>query len=127
MVPSGLMAACRRAGSPTRRSPSFVKATNDGNALPEETPAPSADGMMTGRPPSMTAAAELEVPRSIPITRPILMLLCESCSPAAPRYSVAFCCHGTPWLALARGSPACVPPGPVHHYVSFHGGCERHS
>src|SRR5512137_1581386 len=72
------MAACRRAGSPTSRSPSLVKATNEGNALPDETPAPSAEGMMTGRPPSMTAAAEFEVPRSMPITRAILCLLLVS-------------------------------------------------
>ncbi len=69
------MAAWRRAGSPTRRSPSLVKATNEGNALPDETPAPSAEGMMTGRPPSITAAAEFEVPRSMPITRAMVLLL----------------------------------------------------
>src|SRR3989338_8071091 len=71
MVPSELIGAWRRAGSPTSNCPSLVKATNDGKALPEETPAPSADGMMTGRPPSMTAAAEFDVPRSIPMTRAI--------------------------------------------------------
>ena len=117
MVPSGLMAACRRAGSPTSRSPSLVNATKDGNAFPEETPAPSAEGMMTGRPPSITAAAEFEVPRSIPMTRPMLILLCETCSPARPRYSVA-----CPGARLSRSGAAWK----IHHAI-ISGGCERHS
>src|SRR5512143_4109449 len=75
MVPSGLIAACLRAGSPTSLSPSFVKATNEGKAFPEETPAPSAEGRMTGRPPSMTAAAEFDVPKSIPMTLAMMSLL----------------------------------------------------
>ncbi len=32
---------------------------------------------MTGLPPSITAAAEFEVPRSIPMTRPMIVLLCQ--------------------------------------------------
>jgi hypothetical protein len=53
----------------------LVKATKEGKALPEDTPAPSAEGMMTGLPPSIAAAAEFDVPRSIPITRAIYNLL----------------------------------------------------
>ncbi len=64
---SGFVTACLRAGSPTRRSPSFEKATTEGNALPP-TVAPSAAGIMVGLPPIITAAAELLVPKSIPIT-----------------------------------------------------------
>src|SRR5438132_2723095 len=57
----GLVTACRLATCPTSRSPSFVKATTDGVVRP-----PSALGMTTGSPPSMTATTELVVPRSIP-------------------------------------------------------------
>ena len=67
IVLSGLVTAWRRAGSPTSRSPSFESATTEGNALPP-TVAPSAAGIMVGLPPIITAAAELLVPRSIPIT-----------------------------------------------------------
>src|SRR6266700_4639332 len=55
--------ACRLATSPTRRSPFLLMATIDGVVL-----APSALGMTTGSPPSITATQELVVPRSIPIT-----------------------------------------------------------
>src|SRR3989442_14911975 len=58
----GLVTACRLATCPTSRSPSFVKATTDGTVRP-----PSALGMTTGSPPSMTATHEFVVPRSIPI------------------------------------------------------------
>src|SRR2546425_8485248 len=58
---SGLTAACRRASCPTRRSPDLVKATTDGVVRP-----PSAFGMTTGSPASITAMTELVVPRSIP-------------------------------------------------------------
>ena len=68
------MAAWRLAGSPTQRWPSLVNATYEGNALPDATPAPSAEGMITGLPPSITAAAEFDVPKSIPITLAILHL-----------------------------------------------------
>jgi hypothetical protein len=59
----GLVIACRRATCPTRRSPSLVNATTDGVVRP-----PSAFGITTGSPPSMTATTELVVPRSIPMT-----------------------------------------------------------
>src|SRR2546426_10004588 len=46
--------------------PSFVKATTDGNIFPPYA-LPSALGMIRGVPPSMYAASELVVPRSIPM------------------------------------------------------------
>src|SRR3989338_11362070 len=66
-VPSGLVAAWRRAGSPTSSWPSLVNATYDGNALPP-TLVPSAEGTMAGRPCSMTAHALFDVPKSMPMT-----------------------------------------------------------
>src|SRR6267143_1252486 len=67
---SGFTAACRRANWPTSRSPDFVKATTDGVVRP-----PSAFGMTTGSPASMTAITELVVPRSIPTVFAIFRLL----------------------------------------------------
>src|ERR1700694_5598241 len=61
MVFSGLRAAWRRASSPTRRSPDLVKATTEGVVRE-----PSELGMTTGSQPSITASAELVVPKSIP-------------------------------------------------------------
>src|SRR5512145_1984650 len=58
----GLVTACRFATCPTSRSPSLVNATTDGVVRP-----PSAFGMTTGSPPSMTATTELVVPRSMPM------------------------------------------------------------
>src|SRR5437879_9285470 len=46
--------------------PSFVKATTDGNIFPPYA-LPSALGMIRGVPPSMYAASELVVPRTIPM------------------------------------------------------------
>src|SRR5712691_4386663 len=65
IVFSGFSTACRFAGSPTR-TPSFVKATTDGNIFPPYA-LPSALGMIFGVPPSMYAASEFVVPRSIPM------------------------------------------------------------
>ena len=62
IVRSGLIAACRQAVAPTRRSPSFVKATTLGVVRE-----PSALWMMAGLPPSTTAAQLFVVPKSIPI------------------------------------------------------------
>src|SRR4029079_17450769 len=59
----GLVTACLLAIWPTSLSPSLVKPTTDGVVRP-----PSAFGMTTGSPPSITATTELVVPRSIPIT-----------------------------------------------------------
>ena len=66
IVFSGLRTACLLAGSPTIRSPSLVNATTDGNIFPPNVD-PSAEGMITGLPPSKCAASELVVPKSIPI------------------------------------------------------------
>src|SRR6266581_2933191 len=67
---SGLTAAWRRASWPTRRSPDFVKATTDGVVRP-----PSAFGITTGSPASMTAITEFVVPRSMPTVFAIFRLL----------------------------------------------------
>src|SRR5687768_622356 len=58
----GLVTAWRFATVPTSRSPSLVKPTTDGVTRP-----PSAFGMTTGSPPSITATTEFVVPRSIPM------------------------------------------------------------
>src|SRR3954466_904008 len=62
MVCLGLVTAWRLATWPTSRSPSLVNATTEGVVRP-----PSALGMTTGSPPSMTATTELVVPRSMPM------------------------------------------------------------
>jgi hypothetical protein len=62
MVCFGLVTAWRLATWPTNRSPSLVNATTEGVVRP-----PSALGMTTGSPPSMTATTELVVPRSMPM------------------------------------------------------------
>src|SRR3989449_5757324 len=64
-VRSGFGPAWRFAGSPTR-IPSWVKPTREGNIFPPYA-LPSALGIIRGVPPSMYAASELVVPRSIPI------------------------------------------------------------
>src|SRR3989338_3909581 len=92
-VPSAFAAACRRAGSPTSSCPSLVNATYDGKALPP-TVVPSALGMMPGRPLSTTAAAELDVPRSIPMT--LAMMSSFLCNQQSGYAGVAGC-----WLPAA--------------------------
>jgi hypothetical protein len=73
MVLSGLMTAWRLATWPTRRSPFLLTATMLGVVRP-----PSALAMMVGWPPSMTAMAELVVPRSIPMILPIACRVIQS-------------------------------------------------
>ena len=68
-----LVAIWRFAAPPTRRSPSLVKATTLGVVR-----SPSALVMTTGLPPSTTATQELVVPRSIPITLLIVLVLFSS-------------------------------------------------
>src|SRR5918993_1002292 len=63
MVCFGLVTAWRLATWPPSRSPSLVNATTEGVVRP-----PSALGMTTGSPPSMTATTEFVVPRSMPMT-----------------------------------------------------------
>ena len=69
----GLVTAWRFATCPTSRSPSLLKATTEGVVR-----LPSALGITTGSPPSITATHELVVPRSIPITLLISYLLIEN-------------------------------------------------
>src|SRR5438067_13794357 len=67
---SGLVIACRLATCPTRISPSFVNPTTDGVSR-----LPSWFAMTVGLPPSTTETTEFVVPRSIPITLGITVLL----------------------------------------------------
>ena len=69
---AGLVMDWRLATWPTRRSPFFENATTEGVVR-----LPSALGMTTGSPPSMTATHEFVVPRSIPM---ILLMI-----PAPPQ------------------------------------------
>src|SRR6185437_12771428 len=69
-VRSGLVTACRLAGWPTSLSPSSVNATIDGVVR-----MPSAFSMTLGALPSMTATHEFVVPRSMPMTLPIVFPL----------------------------------------------------
>ena len=70
MVRSGLVTAWRLATWPTMRSPVLEKATTDGVVR-----LPSALAMTTALPPSMTATQELVVPKSIPITLDMMIVL----------------------------------------------------
>src|SRR5256885_16060719 len=92
---SGLTAAWRRASWPTRRSPDLVKATTDGVVRP-----PSAFGMTTGSPASMTATTELVVPRSMPTVFAIF------------DYSFSF---GVPADMFAPGKAGPYIPDPIRH------------
>src|SRR6185503_2052143 len=67
---SGFVTACRLAIWPTRISPSLVKATTEGVMR-----LPSWLGTTRGSPPSITATTEFVVPRSMPITFPMLSSL----------------------------------------------------
>src|SRR5438876_9802854 len=69
MVRSGLVTAWRLAGWPTRRSPSSLKATIDGVVR-----MPSAFSMTFDVLPSITATHEFVVPRSIPMTFPMVLI-----------------------------------------------------
>jgi len=71
-VLSGLVMACLFATCPTSLSPVLEKATTDGVVL-----LPSAFGITTGSPPYITATQELVVPKSIPITLPIMFASCN--------------------------------------------------
>src|SRR6201997_244034 len=68
-VRSGLVTACRVAGWPTNLSPSSVKATIDGVVR-----MPSAFSITFEFLPSITATHELVVPRSIPMTFPMVLI-----------------------------------------------------
>src|SRR5690606_17279945 len=68
MVLTGLVIAWRLAGSPTLRSPFFIKAITEGVVR-----RPSSLAITTGSLPSITATQLLVVPKSIPIIFPILL------------------------------------------------------
>ena len=87
MVRPEFVAIWRLAAPPTRRSPSFVKATTLGVVR-----SPSALVMTTGLPPSTTATQEFVVPRSMPITLLILSVssLCGRTATAFSRSIVAY-------------------------------------
>ena len=77
----GFVTAWFLAGLPTTRSPSLRNATTDGVVR-----SPSALMMIVGSPPSSTAIAELVVPRSMPRTLAMFVLLpSEGSGPAASR------------------------------------------
>src|SRR5688572_15137839 len=86
IVFSGLVIACRLAICPTSRSPSLVNATIEGVVR-----APSWLTTTVGCPASITATAELVVPRSIPITFPGMRVLGSrfGCYPVGPQYEPA--------------------------------------
>ena len=67
---SGLVMAWRLATWPTIRSPSLENATTEGVVR-----LPSALGMTTASPPSMTATQEFVVPKSIPMILDIISFL----------------------------------------------------
>ena len=67
---SGLVMAWRFATWPTIRSPVLENATTDGVVR-----LPSALGITTASPPSMTATQELVVPKSIPMILDIICFL----------------------------------------------------
>ena len=70
MVRSVFVTACRRAASPTSRSPFLVKAATLGVVVP-----PEEAGIITGSLFSTTETQLFVVPRSIPITLPIFLSL----------------------------------------------------
>ena len=84
----GLVTAWRFAGAPTRRVPSFWKATTEGVVR-----APSRFVITVGSPPSMTATTELVVPRSMPMILDLLLMSGQclerpSCGPVIPERSL---------------------------------------
>src|SRR5207302_10087144 len=92
---SGLTAAWRRASWPTKRSPDLVKATTDGAVRP-----PSALGMTTGSPASMTATPEFVVPRPTPTAFAVVpLLLSLSGGPGADRARAGSPDHPRPFDA----------------------------
>src|SRR6478735_1546941 len=77
---SGLVMLCRFAVWPTRTSPLSVKATMEGVVR-----APSAFSITFGDLPSITATQELVVPRSIPMTLAMELILSLSAGRAGPK------------------------------------------
>src|SRR6185312_4193688 len=107
MVRSGLVTAWRLAGWPTRRSPSSLKATMDGVVR-----IPSAFSMTFGVLPSITATHEFVVPRSIPMTFPMVLIsfllrqpgqALTAPSPRPPDIKYARYCDGEPHIGGGVG------------------------
>src|SRR5258708_1254366 len=103
MVFSGLVTACRLAGCPISRSPSSVNATIDGVVR-----MPSAFSMTFGVLPSITATQELVVPRSMPMTLPMIcpLALAGRPGPYGTRTETFANSRGalrpTPWIQVRR-------------------------
>ena len=76
----GLVMAWRLAIWPTSRSPALLKATTEGTVRP-----PSALGMTTGSPPSITATTEFVVPRSMPMILPMCLVALLAVEARRPR------------------------------------------
>src|SRR5258708_11080388 len=101
MVRSGLVTAWRLAGWPTRRSPSSVKATIEGVVR-----MPSAFSMTFGFLPSITATQELVVPRSMPMTLPMVCPLASGRSAGPLRHPDGTLANNrgalrpTPWIQV---------------------------
>src|SRR5262249_11002881 len=98
MVFSGLVTAWRLAGWPTRRSPSSVNATIEGVVR-----MPSAFSMTFGVLPSMTATHEFVVPRSMPMTLPMVLT-------SSLLRQVGWVLFGTPRAGSASPRPPAAPP-----------------
>src|SRR6202162_87284 len=115
MVRSGLVTAWRLAGWPTRRSPASVNATIEGVVF-----RPSVFSMILGVLSSLTAARELVVPRSMPMTLPILSILVLSADRPGP--------CGTRKKRRAGLPPALDRPWSDPSYISpaTPAGSERH-
>jgi hypothetical protein len=120
IVLRGFVIACRRATWPTSRSPSFVNATTDGVVRP-----PSAFGITTGSPPSITATTEFVVPRSMPMTFAMLSpfpVFARAVRPGAPSSRNATisahvtrrrATHMPPSAPFMAGTPAVIRQGPA--------------
>src|SRR6187402_1148273 len=108
-VRSGLVTAWRLAGWPTRRSPSSVTATIEGVVR-----MPSEFSMTLAFLPSITATHEFVVPRSIPMTFPMVQISLflrqvgwaqKAPEPKPPKIKHSRYCDG--WGSYRRGGGAC--------------------
>ena len=87
----GLVTAWRLADCPTSTSSSLVKATMDGVVR-----SPSLFSITRGLPPSMIATQELVVPRSMPMTLPMMFRSAQFCR--APSGRLWPCIWGRLWI-----------------------------
>src|SRR6201992_798007 len=107
-VRSEWVTACRLAGWPTRRSPSSLNATIDGVVR-----MPSEFSMTLAFLPSITATHEFVVPRSIPMTFPMVSIsflfrqvgrALAAPDPKPPQIKYSRYCDGEPHIG------GCPPP-----------------